>query len=536
MDDIFKKNLPSKYLPWITVGIILAVTAFARLSMLQIPLERDEGEYAYMAQLLLKGIPPYLMAYSMKLPGMFALYAFIMGIFGQSVGAIHFGLLIFNGITIVLVFLIARYFADDMAGIIAALVYAFLSASPLILGTSAHATQFIVPFALGGIFLLLRAIDHRKSWMLIAGGLLLGFAFIIKQHAVFFILFAVIYYVIRVKKVPLSTKEAVSNTSVLIISSMIPFLTVCALLYIAGAFPNFWFWTFTYASQYTSAIPVSFAVMKFTEKAVFIIYPWIFIWVIAGIGLFSVFCNKKTRIQWHFWVGFLVFSFLSICPGFYFRVHYFVTLFPAVSMLAGIAVSSAMTYLAKKSFSYSKFIPVIIIAAALAFPALQQARYYRGDNIEINRRIYGIKNPFAESLPVAEYIKNHSSDTDAIAVIGSEPQIYFYTNRKSATGYIYMYEMMKSHAYALNMQKEMAREIESARPRYIVFVNSERSWLMDSGSDRYIIEWTKKYLNDYYLLRGVINTPSDLTLKTDVNPDETGLIWRHTLSILEKRP
>jgi 4-amino-4-deoxy-L-arabinose transferase-like glycosyltransferase len=535
MDNSLKRNISSKYFPWIAVGTILIVTAFIRLSMLQIPLERDEGEYAYMGQLLLQGIPPYLMAYSMKLPGMFAIYAIIIGIFGQSVGAIHLGLLIFNGIAIILVFLLTRYFADEIAGVIAAMVYAFLSASPFVLGTVAHATQFIVPFALGGIFLLLKAIDQKKTWMLIASGLLLGSAFIIKQHAFFFVLFAVIYYFIRLKNMPLTIKGSVYNTSALIVSSMIPFLTVCGLLYLAGAFPSFWFWTFTYSSQYASEIPFSMAMTKFMEKVSLIIYPWIIIWIIAVIGLSSVFWNKKTRDHWYFWIGFSVFSFLSVCPGFYFRSHYFVTLFPAVSMLTGVAVSASMIYLSKRSSSYLKILPVILISAAIVIPIWQQARYYRGDSTDINRRIYGIKNPFVESLPVAEYIKNHSSGTDTIAVIGSEPQIYFYANRKSATGYIYMYEMMKSNNYASQMQKEMAQEIESARPRYIVFVNAERSWLMDSNSDRYIINWTKKYLEDYYCLRGVINTMSDLKLKTDVNPRETGLIWRHTMSVLERK-
>jgi hypothetical protein len=42
-------------------------------------------------------------------------------------------------------------------------------------------------------------------------------------------------------------------------------------------------------------------------------------------------------------------------------------------------------------------------------------------------------------------------------------------------------------------------------------------------------------LEDYYCLRGVINTMSDLKLQTDVNPRETGLIWRHTMSVLERK-
>ena len=143
---------------------------------------------------------------------------------------------------------------------------------------------------------------------------------------------------------------------------------------------------------------------------------------------------------------------------------------------------------------------------------------------------------FPRSLAVAEYIRNHSSETDTIAVIGSEPQIYFYANRKSATSHICVYGLMERQVYASRMQKEMILEIESAKPRYIVFVNDKTSWLIRSDSYPYIFLWIPKYLEDNYLLRGVINTMSDLKINTDVNPRDLRQVWNHTLSILERKP
>ena len=50
--------------------IFLAVIVFGLvIRLLGIPLERDEGEYAYAGQLILQGIPPrYKLAYNMKFP------------------------------------------------------------------------------------------------------------------------------------------------------------------------------------------------------------------------------------------------------------------------------------------------------------------------------------------------------------------------------------------------------------------------------------------------------------------------------------
>jgi hypothetical protein len=49
--------------------MILLLMIMVRVRLADVPLERDEGEYAYIVQLLLQGIPPYSIAYNMKFPG-----------------------------------------------------------------------------------------------------------------------------------------------------------------------------------------------------------------------------------------------------------------------------------------------------------------------------------------------------------------------------------------------------------------------------------------------------------------------------------
>jgi hypothetical protein len=54
---------------WMLAAIVFGVVIAIRIRLLGIPLERDEGEYAYAGQLILQGIPPYKLAYNMKFPG-----------------------------------------------------------------------------------------------------------------------------------------------------------------------------------------------------------------------------------------------------------------------------------------------------------------------------------------------------------------------------------------------------------------------------------------------------------------------------------
>ena len=41
----------------VLLGVIVAIAGVIRLRLLDVPLDRDEGEYAYIAQLLLDGVP-----------------------------------------------------------------------------------------------------------------------------------------------------------------------------------------------------------------------------------------------------------------------------------------------------------------------------------------------------------------------------------------------------------------------------------------------------------------------------------------------
>ena len=76
---------PPLRIAWWVVFVLLLITVVGiRIRLLGVPLERDEGEYTYAGQLLLQGIPPYQLAYNMKFPGVYAAYAFVIALFGQT--------------------------------------------------------------------------------------------------------------------------------------------------------------------------------------------------------------------------------------------------------------------------------------------------------------------------------------------------------------------------------------------------------------------------------------------------------------------
>src|SRR5579871_1765420 len=123
--------------PYLCYGLLLVmILLFAgiRYNLRAMPLERDEGEYAYAGQLMLQGVPPYQLAYSMKLPGTYAAYALILAVFGQTSSGVHLGLLLVNAASVLMIYLLAAHLFDRLAVIVAAASFAVLSTSASVLG------------------------------------------------------------------------------------------------------------------------------------------------------------------------------------------------------------------------------------------------------------------------------------------------------------------------------------------------------------------------------------------------------------------
>lgn len=501
----------SNYWLWIALLAVILFTGAIRLRLLAVPLERDEGEYAYAGQLILQGVPPYARVYNMKMPGIYAAYVLILACLGQTHTAIHLGLLVINTATILLLFLLARKLFDPLVALAAAAAFAILSLGQSVQGIFANAEHFVILPAIGGILLLLRALDHKRWLSLLAGAVLLGLAFLMKQHSAAFIIFAGLYlFFCELRRRPFNWKTFTAKGFLFLIGVSLPFAIACLLLWWAGVFEKFWFWTFDYAGKYVSAVPLSVGLRLLRMRITPIVASAILVWILAGVGLIGLFLSRKTRRHSLFVAGFLLFSFLAVCPGFYFRPHYFILFLPAVALLVGIAVAFLRDFFGRsRVVLVARVIPILLALIVLFHTVYRQRNFFFLMSPTMASRTTYHRNPFPESLEIARFIKERSTKDDRIAVIGSEPQIYFYSNRRSATGYIYTYALMESHSYALKMQKEMISEIESARPKFLVYVRVSTSWLVRPNSQRLIFKWFDRYRRKYYRKVGIIDIFSE---------------------------
>ena len=187
---------------WILAIIVFGLVIAIRIRLLGIPLERDEGEYAYAGQLILQGIPPYKLAYNMKFPRhLCSLRRNHVDLwtnnnrnsFGTALGQCSYDRLdLFAGPPT----------CEFVVGLTAANELCRALCESLRAGVCRPRHTFCVAPVLGGTLLLLKPETDKLFGRLFTSGLLFGIGLLMKQPAVFFALFGAIYLVSRQSSPP----------------------------------------------------------------------------------------------------------------------------------------------------------------------------------------------------------------------------------------------------------------------------------------------------------------------------------------------
>jgi 4-amino-4-deoxy-L-arabinose transferase-like glycosyltransferase len=503
--------LGSKVWPLLILGAALLGTALLRLRLLSMPLERDEGEYAYAARCWLEGILPYVGVYNMKMPGIYACYAAIFAIGGQSIEAIHAGLLIANLATALVLFLFARRLTGTYVATLAASMFLIMSLDRSVQGLFANAENFVLLPAMLGITLLTPREPSRPTGLpaIIFAGLLLGAAWLIKQHGAVFLLCGGGLLCLQCwQGWQTQWRPLVGRLLLYALAATIPFATVCFYYWQAGAWDAFRFWTMTYASRYASVVTWSVGGANLALQFNLIgqsAYPG---WILGVAGwLLMVMQRQVPRRSELLW--FTACSVLAVCPGFYFRAHYFLLLLPALSLGIAWAIQAATDLYRDTtdgSWSPVRYVVPLIVVAVLIYT--QRVLLFQLSPDLVTEVVHGAE-PFDEAIEIGRFLREQSDPDDRIAVIGSEPEIYFYANRRAATGYIYTFAMTEKHDFAQQMQRDMIAEIESHAPEFLVYVNGRTSWQstilpLPADARQTLMEWYESYRDAHYQLVGMV--------------------------------
>jgi hypothetical protein len=503
-----------KWLPTAILVLTIIFVAAVRLRIADTPLERDEGEFAYAGQLIRQGHIPYNYLYNIKLPGTYAAYAAIMTFFGETPVGIHLGLLLVNVASIVLIYLLGKKLADATAGAIAAVFFALLTLDPGLYGFAAHATHFVVLFALGGFYFLLRAIETERRLNALFSGICMGISFVCKQPGMAFGVMAFGFFVwlaARRGKPALRMYYA--------IGWLAPYAAVCVVMWIGGTFDLFWLWTVNYAAAHSRPVsdmlPWLHSAWQAAPPRLQLVALALFIAVIFVSMQRGIFLWKRI-----FLLAIALSGGTAVTAGFYYYLHYFIMLIPAVALVLSITVTEFSNRLRTSApGTWLPAVPIIGLAIwALVFvELLRDYLFVNSPDTIVATRYVG--NPFVQTRKIGEYLRSHSQPNARIAVLESEPEIFVYAHRSSSTGYIYAYDMTAPGPARFEIEQNFKRALIASDPDYVVFVCAPFAWTPQDAAGLALADWCYAFANAHYtrvaIADGLTPTFQDTIYKWD---------------------
>ena len=489
---------------WAWFAAICVLALLLRAPIATIPLERDEGEYAYTAQRWLQGDLPYRDAFDQKPPGIFVVYALIEQVGGGGPTALHWGAQFYTLGTLAVLWLLGRRMSSAASGLAAAAFAAFMTTAPGVWGNAANTELFMLLPLTAALLAADRAVERDAPRWALATGACAALALLFKQMAITTVVFYAMFLAVRARR----RASAIALMGL----GLVGILGVACAYFVAhGAGPEFYDATIGYNLHYAARAPLAdYPHHLWLNLLVVGASFWPFVILAAaqltracwGSAATEAATARRTR-QRTFWVAaWLAASLAGTASGGYFTPHYFMQTVPALALLAGMAVGE--TRLQPLGEPLRPFVQAAFVLGTIGVGILTNRWYYTsGDVAGKLARLYG-DTPFADSPAVARFIRERSTPTDSVFVLGSEPQILYYADRRSATRYFYIYPLAGPYPNVRQRQEEAWREITHNQPRFVITVFLPKSFLGAAETPRDIVDRVRDLLDQSYQLVGVL--------------------------------
>jgi 4-amino-4-deoxy-L-arabinose transferase-like glycosyltransferase len=486
--------------------LVVAAIAFAalRAPFLSLPLERDEGEYAYVAWRMLEGEVPYRDAFDQKPPGVFLAYLGAFSLLGRSTEAIHLFAHLWNAGTAALLFLLLRRLAGGLAAALGVFVFAVVSTDASVGATAANTEVFMLLPMVASLLCLERAVAEERAGWWLACGALAAVACWFKQVAGTSALFLALVAAVDVPAAGAGERARLilRRYAWLMLGALVLSVPVIAAFAAAGALQPFVDAVFLHNLEYSQRKSLGQGLASLGFALRWQAPGFAVLWLLA---LWAVLRPRLAgRRAWGLLAGWWVASLAGAALGLHFRPHYFIQALPALAGLCGVALAAAARPILARPEPRLAWGGIAALVLLVLVPPVVASRgaLFAGSPEAISRRIYGL-NPFPEAAEIARYVARTSEPDESVYVVGSEPQIFFYAARRSATRYIYFYPLTGGYPDAPERQREAIAEVEASEPRYVVWVNVPTSLLAADGGDPYIFEATNALLRRAYRLEFV---------------------------------
>jgi hypothetical protein len=296
-------------------------------------------------------------------------------------------------------------------------------------------------------------------------------------------------------------------------------------LYVNNLLEPFYFLTFKYAAAYTSIIspPLKY-ISNFRPIFWNSFVHWTIFFAVIRVLSLSKWSKKiaenasEALFLRVYLLLFFVCSFACVCPGGYFRSHYFQLMFPVSSLLIGVGVSRCTFFWIKTSQKLHLTPLKLQIIALFAFAIAQFGYLFAWTPDKIALKMYD--SSFKEMKEIGLMLSKQTQPTDKIAILGSEPQIFFYANRVAASGFLYHFPLIEAQKYAAAMSQQFTSEVEKAHPTIFIYNHQLTFNGYNQLTYNYLQQWRIDFCKDYEIIGRVYRDFSKPYSESDLR-------WKH---------
>ena len=240
-------------------------------------------------------------------------------------------------------------------------------------------------------------------------------------------------------------------------------------------------------------------------------------WWVLFLMPWAIFLKPQSRL-W-FWLGMLISAIAATgasCYG-----HYYIIMMPFLALLNAEGICALAEWTAQRLGRPVQPIRWLLLILTLLLVLQPDIPWLTCSRTRFAEAKMSQWSPFPESQVVALRVSQLSSPTDFVFVAGSEPQILYYAGRLSPTRFILAYPMMIPSPLAAGYQQEAIRDLQQHPPKLIILAQNASSWLWCKESPKNLFDYLKPLLrNDYDLVGGFVKDKQGNRWSEPLHPSE----------------
>ena len=496
-----------RWLEWVCLSIACAVLVLFRLHAFEVPLEADEGNYAYIGGRLLAGDRLYVDVWDHQPFGVFVLFAGVIHFFGNAPEVFRWMAIGFSLASLLLIFAILRRIGGCAPALLGAFLFAIASSDPGTAGEGCNREIYMNTLILAAWYLVLRGPGGR-AWGTFGAGVALALASALKPivavHWVLLGVWIVLWAVWNREEgdAPHGLKPAIGRRWR---GALLPLAVFTAgPLILWGATFAYFAWTGRFhefidavflANLSYSETSEGFAVrfLRFFNPQRF---PFLFdsampLWIGGFASFVGLLVRAFVSPRPHTLAVILLLlsSYLAACLPARFWPHYYYLLIPPLTIIVCLGVQGVIDHLRRTVIRAGPLRKVGTLILLLILPIIlltTEVRHYWAQppfGITVHR--YNSRDFWGQAQ--GRNVRRVTDPNDTIFVFGNDASIYYYAQRRCASRYTMITGLSSGMDGAERRRAILLSELRKHPPRVILVLFDEEPF----------DDW-KAFLDEYY--------------------------------------